>query len=285
MEYVVKEPLRSVSESVGIVLLNHMGSSHQEDSGRDGQYLANEFGLAVIVANRPGSGSFQRSTLLRDMMDRNYPQTVRALGQKLDRAVYKLGLQEVILAGRSAGGLGALALAYTETLPATQLYAAETVAWEAVPSREGRTRYRQYNKNQKHMLRNDSANHLIHPEKPDVRGKAALRRLVTMPLLARSDMYHHEEVWTKPHALQLSLSIAAHLLDLGVNLEFAEHSLALTPSIWERLRALPDLRASRGGSKPFRVERVPHTVHASFDRRSFFATRLRPSIDSALQAA
>jgi len=50
-------PIRKQSsDRLGVVLLNHLGSTVNSDSGDDAAYIAEELGLHVIAVDRPGSG-------------------------------------------------------------------------------------------------------------------------------------------------------------------------------------------------------------------------------------
>jgi hypothetical protein len=278
----VKEPSQTVnSPEVGLILLNHVGSTCTQDSGRDAQDLADHFGIQVIAANRPGTGWMLPRTARAKRISKDYVATISEVGSEISHEIGQRGIKRVVIAGRSAGGLGAMALTCTELLPTSHLYAAEPVGWFSPTLPDGRNLYRSYNKAQKLRFNMDNSQmQYIHPDPPDVKGWERLRRLASIPLLFEIDSFHNEELWASPIAVSLALYIGKNLTSVDTTIVFAEKSLvASQETIDYAMKVLPQIRKS---GQPFVIDQLSYTQHASFDKRSFMAKRLEPAVHEAM---
>ncbi len=284
MSIQIKEPLlRSViDERLGMIVFNHAGSSAHEDTGRDAQILADHFSLQVLAVDRPGSACWPSRSLATELY-KDYVNALTDMGKRLDHEADQRNFNRIIIAGRSAGGLGALALACTEQLSSVSyIYAAEPVGWSTISISDGQTHFRNYLKIQKQLLADDHEE-LVHPEPTDLQGAAKLQRLLKIPVLFWIDQLHNQAVWSQPIAYECATKVASELTELDTTIAFAAHSLVASQGIIDTQKdRLPRLRKD---GQPFVVEQIHGTVHASFDRRSFFAQQLSPVVSRALLAS
>lgn len=285
LDSTVKNPRGEVTtEKLGLVLLNHGGSSIHHDTGREAQFYADYFGLRTIAANRSTSYRWPRDKNFRKMLDRDGVEAMMPLGEMISEAIISLGgIKKVILAGRSAAGLGVLELACTKTLPTACIYGAEPVASYSHDTKDALAYTRRYKKTEKAWV--DS-----HPD-PDERINnakflplaARAGRFFSMATLMRTDVYYNRERWCRPETLARveELLNSEETQNVKTFLEFAEHSYtAPNPAILEPFNQLVSQHPNQ-----LSVGIVPDTYHCTFDRMTVFASRLRPVVDFALAAA
>jgi pimeloyl-ACP methyl ester carboxylesterase len=255
------------SERLGIVLYNHFGSSVAEDTGRDAQILADASGLAVIAADRPGSGLTYPGQGPALAADYKYAVGRHAVRKILPEVQY-LGLRHVAVAGRSAGGLAALMATWSRELPVSAVHVQELIAWHDRTISEGRGVLDVYYMTQGRMQADPNFD-IIRPEPTDQTGLRGLRRTVVNAANFLIDRSNNKHVWRRPLAREAALGIAAQLPRIRMDLCFAEYSLVL-PEIKAPDQLQKQLREARGdrpGAAPINVEVIPKTTHASFDLR------------------
>jgi pimeloyl-ACP methyl ester carboxylesterase len=279
------EKVPAISETVGIVLSNHVGSSVAEDTGRDAQHLADTTGFIVIAADRPGSGWAAPNSARARLLADDYVEASVGTARKIEKELTANGISRAVAAGRSAGGTFSLSLARTEIAPVTHIYAAEAAGWYEQSVSEGKHAYRQYGKMQKELL--DGPVDLVRPEPSDVTGFGKISRALAIGANFFSDQYHNKHVWSQATSLRSAAYIARSMPDVFMQLDFAEHSMMAPQHQIENLQmSLPEMRLD-GRDSPrvqmVRVEQLPRTVHASFDNRGFFAERLLPIAMEAIQ--
>jgi hypothetical protein len=270
----------------GVVLFNQFGSTVSQDAGRDAQVLADAFNLPVIAVNRPGSGGFIPSGKLANSLSTpdGYLAEMAPIGRSVDQQAESLGIEKLIATGRSAGGLGALALARSETVSSmSAIFAAEPVGCEVLPLKEGFGRYRDYLKQQKELLDAATDEELIKPLPPGLPLLPAIGRLSSIPLAMLIDRFHNQKLFASDASLQYATYIAENLTLVDVALGFAEHSMVATPEVYER--DIVPIAALREDGAPFEVERLKGTVHASFDNREYMNQVIRPTIARTLLRA
>lgn len=257
-----------------------------QDAGRDAAVLADAFNLPVIAVDRPGTGGFIPSPQLANNIStpNGYLTEMVGLGKKIDRQADSLGLAQLVATGRSAGGLGALALARSETVSSiSAIYAAEPVACEELSLKQGKKRYSDYLKNQKELL-DDESEELVRPLPPGLSLFPAIGRLVSIPPAMLYDRFHNQKLFATDAARQYAAYIAENLTQIDATLEFAEHSMVATPEVYAQdIAPIADLRGD--GDAPFEVKQPKGTVHASFDNRNYMNKVIEPTVTRALQAA
>lgn len=261
---------------MGIVLVNHAGSVVSQDTGRDAEALANNLGIAVLAINRPGTGGFFPSTSCKNLLasSEGYITQTVACARLVDRLADDLGLNQLIIVGRSAGGLGALALARSEVISSTHaVLAAEPPGCIAMSKKEGLQAFKNYGIRQKQL---QLSKEVIVPASSYLpRGQAALRIGSILKNVAY-DRFHNSAIWSSNAAVGFLSHIAEYQPGIAVTASFAEHSLVVDdPTYTAQLAPIADMRAS---GSPFIVNRVPKTSHASFDDREFFASLVAPII-------
>jgi len=273
-----------VSNDTGLVVFNQFGATVNQDAGRDAQVFADTFGLAVIAVDRPGTGGFiPHKSLARALSTPDgYLTEMTQFGKNIDRRVDSLGLGNLIVTGRSAGALGALALARSETVSSLGfVFAAEAIACEQVPLKEGFKRYTDYLKQQKELLAAATQDELVKPLPPGLPLFPAVDRLLSIPAAMLFDKYHNQGVFASDSSLQYATYIAENLRQIDTTMEFAEHSLVATPDVFED--TLLPIAALRKSGAPFEVKQPKGTVHASFDNREYMNQVIEPTITRALQ--
>lgn len=272
------------SNDTAIVVFNQFGATVSQDAGRDAQVFADTFGLAVIAVDRPGTAGFIPSKRIATTLSTpdGYLTEMTRLGKSIDCQVDSLGIDSLIVTGRSAGALGALALARSETVSSVGfVFAAETIACEQVPLKDGFKRYTDYLKQQKQLLDAATPEELVKPLSPGLPLFPAVGRLLSIPPAMLFDKFHNQGIFASDASLQYATYIAENLDQIDTTLEFAEHSLVATPEVYEdALLPIADLRKS---GAPFEVKQPKGTVHASFDNRDYMSQAIQPTITRALQ--
>lgn len=202
----VYEPVDDYADvSTGIVMFNQFGATASQDTGRDAESMANALQLPVISVDRPGTGSLvpHRGLVEQCSDPDDYLVLMSKIGQKVDERVESLGLSRVITTGRSAGGLGALALARTETVSnLSAIFAAEPVGWEQLSLKAGLKRYVDYLKWQKEFIKTSTDEELVKPLPPGLSLFPAIGRMLSIPPAALIDRYHNKGLFASNAALK-----------------------------------------------------------------------------------
>jgi pimeloyl-ACP methyl ester carboxylesterase len=271
------------SSEVGVVLFNQMGSMVRGDTGRDAQFVANRLGLHVIAADRPGTGFTRRGQGKR--LAGNYIDALSRLAAKrIMPEIEATGLNRVVIAGRSAGGLAAMMTTCTEQLPACAVHAQEPVGWQQTTIADGKQAFEAYRKQQATMIA-DEMYHLIRPDPTDQLGIRGLLRTASILLTAPTDIANNGAVWAQDLALSAAFTIASRLPRVRADIVFAEHSMVADPlqlAHWQIQLPLARSMANRGLSETLEVSVLPQTVHASFDQRDLHARLIGATADHAL---
>lgn len=267
-------------------MFNQFGGKVSQDTGRDAQVMADHFNLPVIAVDRPGTDGLIPHKDLAERLSTpcGYLAEMNPLGKRIDRQAEGLGLTKLIATGRSAGGLGALALVRTETVSSiSSVFAAEPVGCEDLPLKAGAKRYSDYLKEQKKLLEAASSDELVKPLPPGLSLFPAISRLISIPPAMAVDRFHNQRLFASDAALQYAAYIAENLDLVDTTLEFAEHSMVVTPTVYERhIQPIANLRTS---GAPFEVRQPAGTVHASFDNRGYMNQAIEPTIDRTLAKA
>jgi pimeloyl-ACP methyl ester carboxylesterase len=267
----------------GIVLFNQFGSTVSQDSGRDAKVLADTFNLPVLAVDRPGTAGVIPSKKLADSLStpNGYLVEMASLGKEIDKRAESLGMSKTIAAGRSAGGLGALALARTETVSSTRaVFAAEPVGCEKMALDQGVKRYSNYLKHQKELL-DDKEMGLVRPQSPGLSLFPTIGRIISIPIAGLYDKFHNKSLFASDAALQYAAYIAENMNLIDVTMEFAEHSMVATPEAYNR--DIVPISWLRVGGAPFVVRQPAGTVHASFDNRGYMNQVIEPTIKRTIK--
>lgn len=266
----------------GIVLFNQFGATVSQDAGRDAQFMADAFNLPVIAVNRPGTAGFRPNRKLAGHLSTpsGYLAEMTPIGKAIDRQVENHGIAKVIATGRSAGGLGALALSRTETVSNMKaVFAAEPVGCEQLSLKDGAKRYSDYLKYQKELLDAATDDELVKPLPPGLSLFPAVGRLLSIPPAMIFDRFHNQKLFANDAAQRYAEYIARNLTPIDTTIEFAEHSMVATPSVFIELESIAGLRHA---GAPFIVKRAPRTVHSSFDNRTYMNEAIEPTIARTL---
>lgn len=274
----VKVPQRGVvREGVGIVTMNHVGSSIHEDTGRDAQALADRFQVLTIAADRPVS--VRRKRLAGELATDAVRATMR-VAAAVDRMAEANRLHTLILTGRSAAGLSIMELALTEGVSGAKLlYSAEPVGCYDLDVSAGKKRFADYQAEQAQLLDADDAlpqRELVHPNQDakDLPPLTRMQRLVTMVPLFLRDKALNQRHWNQALVPDYLNRIVAS--GLRSQIDFAEHSLVLPTDAMQREDLLSNLHAVADNSEGIlSVGVADGTTHASFDNRHFYGDRLQ----------
>jgi pimeloyl-ACP methyl ester carboxylesterase len=282
---IVKElsPELLTHPEAALVVVNRMGATALADTGRDAQHLADRFGMRAFAVDRPGSGHVGRDQALREQLAADYVGAFEPLAKDLQARFEDARIEKVALVGRSAGTLGALALAATDDMLPTvkSIYGADGVAWRRRGIEDGKDDYDETKALQDSLLQGDRRHReFAHPHGPQVGPVTYLKRLVSMARSSYAE-WNSYEVWASDTGLRLLERLA------GTSSESAE----VNPAIWLDIPEYgltddDDVVALRRTAPSAHIEVVtsPHTVHASFDNREFFAKRAKPAVDHLLTA-
>lgn len=265
-----------------IVYFNHVGSSIAEDTGRDAVYLANNHGVPVIAVNRPGSARSlpyaHASSLALDYQAAVHERVREHVSPIL--ASEELAGSRVVLAARSAGGLAALAAGTDPSLDLRAVVACEPVGMYRTTVEEGQKHFAQYNARQSAIHAVERANpegKIILPEAPGLSILPSIKRGVSIVGSFVTDKSNNAGVWSQELAPKYAEEIARNRPDVGIHITFAEDSMVASDEQIDALRnRLAQLRTPNDA--PISVEQAPHTTHASFDKRSFFAEHVKRAL-------
>ncbi len=209
MSIEVKRPSGEiVDDIVGLVLFNHLGSTVSQYTGRDAQFIADRFGIAVIAADRPGThGIIPSAGRAETMSDpEGYSDEVAKVGELVNTHLEKIGIEKTIVAGRSAAGLGALALTACQVIESQRaLFVAEPVGCEPMSVEEAKGRVKQYANYQKKLQ--TTGPNIIKPVSDDLPLSKRLSRLVHMVLDYKFDVFHNQYIWATDASLQYAIAI------------------------------------------------------------------------------
>lgn len=273
MKILVETPISGevVHDDTALVLLNHLGSYTGQDTGRDAQAYADALGVPVLAADRPGTaGLVPHPALARSLATApGYVEQMARVGKAVDKQLDSLGIKRTIIVGRSAGGLGALALTRTETIASEDgLFVAEPVGCEPMGTAEGARRFKEYGAHQKTLQESG----VIKPDNGTLPKREAIPRVISIVPAFFYDKYHNKYIWATDAAIQYLQDIATRQ-SIDVVAEFAEHSLVAAPEIYaERLSKLNGLREN------FVVRQSMNTSHASYDDHRFMTSLLAPIV-------
>lgn len=281
------QPGSLLSQELGIVLLNHCGSSSRQDTGRDAQFLADRYGVMAIAADRPTNYPWPHDTKLAKRLSSAPVREMFGLAAKLDSVIDDWKVKRVVIAGRSAGGLAALELAQTEGIAnATFVYAADPVGCFAISPVEGKRHYLAYLAHQKRLMKADAKlpadqREFIHPTSDawQLPLRTQLGRWATMGTLLRTDVYYNRGHWNQ-NLVADYLSDLARRHGLPTHVDFAEVSLVLPPDETARKAYLDQIGTIEAGAPMHNLsmEVVPGTTHNSFDNRTFMSERLEATL-------
>jgi pimeloyl-ACP methyl ester carboxylesterase len=268
------------SNHLGVVLFNHLGSTVNSDSGDDAAYIAEKLAMHVIAVDRPGSGwelPVRGHRLAADYVG----AMSRLLSKHVLPEVDKLGLEGVVVFGRSAGGHGALAAGRAEQLPVVSVHTQDPIGWQKATMSEAKTIFGDYMIHQRERQQSDDPD-LIRPEPTGLTGLAKFLRDRANNVRGALDVANHQRVWREPSSHENALVIARTLPGVRMDLVFAEDTYVLGDSDPHGLhQELIAARIANGSlsTKPVVVDVVPNTTHASFDLRSLSASLLANTVE------
>ncbi len=265
-------------EGYGIVLINHAGSTVAQDTGRDAADLRKRFGVPVLAVDRPGTGIWLRDSVLAEYLSTpaGYVAEMAGLRGAVNGTLSEAGVERSLVMGRSAGGLGALALTTAAVIESqVAVYAAEPVGCQQRTIAEGRQWYKKYGHVQDEMQA--TVPNLVQPNPPGLGPIAGIKRLVNMGPDNWVDRFHNGAIWASDAATRFMYGIAGTQPDTDMTVDFAETSMMVTPEQVDHLtKTIPPTRTG------LHIESVPLTTHASFDNREFMADRVRLVFDRLL---
>lgn len=275
------ETLRS--QDTALVMLNQRGATVRTDLGRDAQIAADTHQLHVIAADRPGTATLRPNQGW--YLERNYTSAMGQLASKeIMPEVTALNIKQVILVGRSAGGLAVLVTALTKELPTVAVHAQEPIGWQYYSVAAGRAAYMEYSKREASMINDPTLERLIRAEPTDQTGFNALKRRAAIIANANVDVANNHGVWTSPRSRTAAFTIASLMPTVGLDLHFAEYSMALPEGVGNLEAELRQTRSAQAANL-IRVETHPNTTHRSFDLRSFSNEQVGKTVDRVLKPA
>lgn len=185
-----------------------------------------------------------------------------------------IGVDEVIIFGRSAGGYGALSATRTEQLPALGAHAQEPIGWHSTPFTKGNIAFRAYQNHERQ--RRDSEPDLIRGESNGLTGWAKFWHERGNNVCGALDVINNQALWRQPSSYDNALAIAQGQPGVRLDVLFAEDTYVLggqDPELFEN--EFSTARAGNSGDlQPIRVEVIPRITHGSFDNRTFSASLL-----------
>jgi hypothetical protein len=216
-------------------------------------------------------------------LNSDYVGEMARLGKRIAREAEAMGVERLVAYGRSAGALGVLAVARTETLPIDGIYAPEPVGLFRTGPEEGRKHFNAYGKLQAGLVA-DRTGHpdLVRPNPTDTTGLTKLSRAASIVPYFLTDSHNNEGAWSQPIGLEYARDVAQSQPNIFTVIDLAEYSLGADGTVKEEMAALQGLRDAIEDSQPFQVNEVPNTVHSSFDNRDFSASRMEPVVQNVL---
>jgi len=266
-------------QGVAILTMNHVGSTVGQDTGRDAQYMADNWGVPTFAINRPGTGLTLPRAATRDRLATSYAAEFEPIATDLAELFDEREIKDIVVVSRSAAVVSSLAIATSGILPIRAIYGAEGVGWSNMSVEQGKMTYKSYMTDQARLLDNDEHSdqpRLVHPEGTGLGIVASVGRIASIPPALIIDQYNSQKVWASDLAtqyLKILHDTATSAKDAGgpaVYLDFAEYSLTEIAVINDAVR-----RANPEAD----IQVVPNTVHASFDKRPFFAGRAQRAVD------
>lgn len=296
-------------EKAAIMYWNQGGATVNQDAGLDAAYLARELDTAVLAIDRPGTGIYTVDADITQAITTNYMEAIANPTHMGLKWLGGVGITRIVQSGRSAGGLGAVAStlaaeklqAEDPTLPKViGVYGADTLAWQSRTGstdqeriKNGTQDHLDYDKMQKQLLELDKRSpekerKFVHPEKPGLSFLKSLERFAKIGVYFKPDSAHNGAMWATDIGYQYALVIAREHPHIAAQFDFAELSKVTdTDTFSETFRTLYWGRYEHSvvdhtpEPAPFSTLKVPGTLHASFDKRSFFLSRLKPFIAAA----
>ena len=276
---------KGVNPETLCVLYHPVGSANSTDGGRDAAALSEALNIAVLAVDRPGSGLWLPSFRAQD--DFAEPEAyanrlIEVTEQQVDKAQEIMRANRLIVVGRSAGALAALAVArdgHIAGVPISTVYAAEPPGSRATTVADGFRGWKEYKKREAEKIADVNGHpELERPEPTDARGVAYLHRTLAMVPHFLNDKRANQQVWAK---LVVPAIIDSTAPGPTIKIDYAIESMVLSENVFARILYLDRVRHKLLGRGDLSsVEEVPHTVHRSFDNRRFFAKRLASVIDS-----
>lgn len=272
---------------LGIILFNHAGSSVAQDTGRDARYLADYLRVPVIAADRPGSAGHLPSKLMQHRLGLDYVGTIHRLQEPIEDLCITNNISRLILTGRSAGALGAVAFGAGFTMRSTTLsgiYAAE-MAGSGIAGhngraarREARRAYADYRRRQSDAFNANAA--LVRPDPTDTHGLTYIGRALSIAASLPADFYNNDHIWGSRLGIDCALKVAQSHPHAHLQFEYAnkESAVATPESIQQFRDRLHTARHANEGATA-EVYQPARTLHASFDKREYFAERLGQVVD------
>lgn len=230
------------------------------------------------------------SKRLQNKLGRNYPGSFAAQQDIVSEICAAHGIRRIITAGRSGGGLGAMAFSadYTSrNISIAGVYAAEMagcgIAGENTPAerKHAKRAYFAYRDRQKEL----------HEQNPSItRGTpqnlgplGTLSRLASMGICNFNDFYNNDQVWGSSIGIDCAETVARELPDTYLQLDFASISAVASQDTIDNLaNRLSAERPCGPTTAGIRVEQLYNTTHASFDNRDLFAHRLLYAVNHTL---
>ena len=278
MNIVVKQPTQEVlHDQVGLVLVNHLGSTVTQDTGRDAQLFADELGLTVVAVDRPGTHGLIPSRKLRERLSTpsGYVEEMWDKGLEINHELKEHGIEKTVIAGRSAAGLGALAMTVSGAIQSQKaLVVAEPIGCEKLTIAQAKQRFKDYNAMQESLQNSDP--NIIRPQSNRLPFGQRMSRLGHMAFDFYYDQFHNGYIWASEAGLEYAGDIRADHPVIDTTIEFAEHSLVIQPEKFDQLNVLnADLQDELHS---FVVRRSANTTHASYNDYRYMATLLEPVV-------
>lgn len=268
-------------QGYGIVLLNHGGSTVSQDTGRDARDLTTRFGIPTFAIDRPGTARWWPDRELAHFLStpKGYKAEMAELGDTVNAELAEAGVERALIMGRSAGGLGALALTAANVVTSqVAVYAAEPVGCKQQTVANGRRWYGLY-RDIERKIQNTEPD-VVRPRPPGLGPLASLGRLASMARDNATDRFHSGKVWASDAATSYMQTIAEAQPAIDMTVDFAGFSMMVDNKGYDQLNSgLADIRPG------IHLERVPHTTHASFDNREFIAKRVDLVFNRLLEAS
>lgn len=283
---------------IGQIHFAQVGAGKKSDTRLDAESHANHFSTYAVAVNHPGGGKFIPNPKLRDLIHIDYETAAANEVVGAMRLLRDNGVEAIVFAARSAGVSAELAAAkalqaprYLEEdlPPILGVYGAEPVAWQKRTVQDGAKDYESYNQRQKTAMDADALlepalQQYVHPEHHGLGFRDSIVRAVRIGGYFLNDRYHTAEIMASDDSARIYAPyIALMMPDTALQIDFAEQSLGASQETIEKSKQLLEGERFGMGEAPLSINRVEGTWHTSFDRRSFFAERMAPVVQWAIQ--
>jgi pimeloyl-ACP methyl ester carboxylesterase len=267
MKWRLFEPKQNSHPKSLIIMPNSFGGTLIGAAGIRAQIVANKLGMRVLGLERTSALRYAFVPWLRKQLTyRGYPARLQRLAEEISNyieATFK-DLDQLIVAGHSAGGVDAALLAASHMLPITHIVITDPAGMRKVSATNARLRYARYNHRYEQDKALDDATYNTNPYEP-------LEKRWRGLLHSASEMLLYGRLWSSNITIQALMGLAAdparpllvHLSEFSFNGTPAEQQASV--------EMLTKIRSAYPDAAPSDIQVVPDSRHSTFNTAHYRA--------------